>query len=231
MLRAFITNLGKYNEGDLVGKWIDLPISEKEFEKVKKEIGINEEYEEYFFTDYDSEVGNLGLGEYESIDDLNELAESLEDIDTNAVEACTEHGMSAKEAIEAVNDGRVYFIGENARNMDQTIGEYIINEVYGGEIPKDFLDESYIDYEALGRDIRLEYYKSDDDMPDTAGEYWCGDENASDQDIGEAFVDEVGIEGVNNLEYYIDYEAIGRDVRLNDGGFVITDKGVWQITD
>jgi antirestriction protein len=230
MLRAFITNLGKYNEGDLVGKWIDLPISDKEFEKVLKEIGINEEYEEYFFTDYESEVGDLGLGEYESIEDLNELAESLEDIDTNAVEACTEYGMSVKEAIDAVNDGRVYFIGENTWNMDQTIGEYVINEVYGGEIPKDFLDESYIDYERLGRDIRLEYYQ-DDDMPETAGEYWCGDEDASDEDIGEAFVEEVGLEGVNHIEDYIDKERIGRDVRLNDGGFVTTDKGVWQIVE
>ena len=38
MLKTFITNLGLYNEGYLVGKWIDLPIDDDELEKVLKEI-------------------------------------------------------------------------------------------------------------------------------------------------------------------------------------------------
>ena len=37
MLKTFITNLGLYNEGYLVGKWIDLPIDDDELEKVLKE--------------------------------------------------------------------------------------------------------------------------------------------------------------------------------------------------
>lgn len=28
--RVFITNLGKYNEGELVGKWLDLPCDDIE---------------------------------------------------------------------------------------------------------------------------------------------------------------------------------------------------------
>ena len=40
-MEAYITNLGKYNEGELVGKWISLPISEEELEQVLQEIGIN----------------------------------------------------------------------------------------------------------------------------------------------------------------------------------------------
>ena len=75
-MKAFITNLGKYNEGELVGKWISLPISEEELEEVLKEIGINDEYEEYFFTDYEIDA-DIRLGEYESIETLNELAEKL----------------------------------------------------------------------------------------------------------------------------------------------------------
>ena len=31
-LKAFVTNLGKYNEGDLVGKWVEFPIDEDDFE-------------------------------------------------------------------------------------------------------------------------------------------------------------------------------------------------------
>lgn len=50
-IRGFITNLGKYSEGELVGEWIDFPISDEELDEVKARIGLNAEYEEYFFTD------------------------------------------------------------------------------------------------------------------------------------------------------------------------------------
>ena len=48
MLNIFITNLGKYNEGELVGEWVKLPATKEELETVYERIGINEEYEEYF---------------------------------------------------------------------------------------------------------------------------------------------------------------------------------------
>ena len=69
MLKAYITNLGKYNEGELIGKWIDFPISKEELQEVFEEIGINERYEEFFFTDYENNA--FGLGEFESIEHLN----------------------------------------------------------------------------------------------------------------------------------------------------------------
>ena len=72
-LRGFITNLGKYNEGELIGEWITFPIDEEELQEVFERIGINEEYEEFFFTDYENNL--LGLGEYESIEHINEIAE------------------------------------------------------------------------------------------------------------------------------------------------------------
>ena len=31
---AFVTNLGKYNEGELVGEWVKFPISAEEMQKV-----------------------------------------------------------------------------------------------------------------------------------------------------------------------------------------------------
>lgn len=34
MLRIYLTNLGKYNEGQLVGEWVELPVIEEAFEKV-----------------------------------------------------------------------------------------------------------------------------------------------------------------------------------------------------
>ena len=32
MLKGFITNLGKYNEGELVGEWVTFPIDEDELD-------------------------------------------------------------------------------------------------------------------------------------------------------------------------------------------------------
>ena len=40
-MKIFITNLGRYNEGYLVGKWVKLPVCEDVLDKVLKEIGID----------------------------------------------------------------------------------------------------------------------------------------------------------------------------------------------
>ena len=37
---AFITNLGKYNEGELVGEWVKFPTTSEELQKVFERIGI-----------------------------------------------------------------------------------------------------------------------------------------------------------------------------------------------
>jgi hypothetical protein len=41
-LKIFLTNLGKYNEGCLMGEWVKLPVPEDKLEAVKHRIGINE---------------------------------------------------------------------------------------------------------------------------------------------------------------------------------------------
>ena len=56
---AFITNLGKYNEGELVGEWVKFPTTAEEMKKVFERIGIGQAddfglpYEEWFITDYE----------------------------------------------------------------------------------------------------------------------------------------------------------------------------------
>ena len=59
---AFVTNLGKYNEGELVGEWVKFPTTEEEMKKVFERIGIGSTdefghvYEEWFITDYECPV-------------------------------------------------------------------------------------------------------------------------------------------------------------------------------
>lgn len=46
MLRIYLTNLGKYNEGQLIGEWVELPCTDEELEAVKERIGISDEPDE-----------------------------------------------------------------------------------------------------------------------------------------------------------------------------------------
>ena len=81
-MKIFITNLGKYTEGYLIGKWVKLPVSEDKLNEVLEAIGINEYYEEYFITDYENEIIGIGdvISEYSSVQALNELAQRLEEL-------------------------------------------------------------------------------------------------------------------------------------------------------
>ena len=86
---AFVTNLGKYNEGALVGEWVKFPTTQEEMQKVFERIGIGSKdefgqvYEEWFITDYECPLHGVYdmLGEYESLDKLNYLAGRLEELD------------------------------------------------------------------------------------------------------------------------------------------------------
>ena len=237
-LKGFITNLGLYNEGDLVGEWIEFPISDEELEAVKKRIGIDENHEEWFFTDYESDFDVTdSLGEYESIDHLNEIAEALNSIEEDgmreAVDAVISEGYDVLDAIEKVSDGDVIMFDDmynDMPNMEEAIGYYFVDAVGGVEELDKETREMNIDYAALGRDVRLEYYQADEEDPETAGEYWCGDENASDQEIGEAIVDELGFDGISNPEFYFDYEGYGMAIE-SEGHFVYHNGKIFEIID
>src|SRR5690625_239821 len=71
-MQVFITNLGKYNEGEINGAWFSPPI---DFEEVKERIGLNGEYEEYAIFDYELP---FEIGEYTPISEVNRLCRSEE---------------------------------------------------------------------------------------------------------------------------------------------------------
>lgn len=84
LFEAYITNLGKYNEGRLVGETLKFPATTEEVQALLKRIGVDGvRYEEIFITSFDGDVLGLydHLGEYESIDELNHLAHVLSDLD------------------------------------------------------------------------------------------------------------------------------------------------------
>ena len=159
-MKIFLTNLGKYTEGYLIGKWVKLPVSEEVLDKVLEEIGINEYYEEYFITDYENDIVGLGdvISEYSSVVALNDLAQRLEELSADderklgavlEYEACT-----SVEEVLALLDKLDEFELVIGVSDDETLGYYYAEELCSIEIPEHL--KNYMDYEAYGRDIRLE---------------------------------------------------------------------------
>lgn len=89
LFEAYVTNLGKYNEGELVGETLKFPATTEEVQALLKRIGVDGiRYEEIFITSFDGDVLGLYdyLGEYENLDELNHLAHLLSDMGTADLE-------------------------------------------------------------------------------------------------------------------------------------------------
>lgn len=154
MLRIYLTNLGKYNDGELIGKWIDLPISNEELTEVKQEIGLNKFYEEYFITDFDCDIQGFMVNEYDTVSELNSIAETLEDLseqETETISALLEDGYSIDEAIRMVDDVMFFY---DCQDMEDVAYQYCEECGILDNIP-DHL-RNYFDYEAYGRDMGFE---------------------------------------------------------------------------
>ena len=159
-MKIFITNLGRYNEGYLVGKWVKLPVCEDVLDKVLKEIGIDEYYEEYFITDYENEIIGIGdvISEYSSVQALNELAQRLEELSDDEAdklgavleyEACR----SVSDVLELLDKLDEFDLLTDVTD-DEELGYYYAEEYCCIDIPESI--QPYFDYEKFGRDVRLQ---------------------------------------------------------------------------
>ena len=164
---AFITNLGKYNEGELVGEWVKFPTTAEELKEVFKRIGIGQRddfgqpYEEWFITDYDCYVDGLysKLGEYENLDELNYLASKLDEMDQGeyaqfqAGMEMGDHCGSLQEIINLTENLDCYEVYPHIADYDD-LGRYYIEELDVMQVPEHL--QNYIDYEAYGRDVAMD---------------------------------------------------------------------------
>ena len=164
---AFITNLGKYNEGELVGEWVKFPTTAEEMKEVFKRIGIGQRddfgqpYEEWFITDYDCYVDGLydKLGEYENLDELNYLASKLDEMSDSeyaqfqAGMEMGDHCGSLQEIINLTENLDCYEVYPHIEDYDD-LGRYYIDELEVMQVPEHL--QNYIDYEAYGRDVAMD---------------------------------------------------------------------------
>lgn len=146
--KVFITNLAKYNAGELVGEWFTLSDGHDELKKVLKRVLGNDE--EYFITDYESD---FAIAEYDNLKELVDFAIIYDKLPeyqkTVALYMHEYEGVSKSELIEKIVtdtllDDHIVYEASNEREL----GEIIADECMS--IPENL--EQYIDYEKIGRD-------------------------------------------------------------------------------
>ena len=161
LFEAYVTNLGKYNEGQLVGEYLKFPTTTEEVQALLKRIGVDGvRYEEIFITDFDGDV--LGLctymSEYENLDELNHLAQVLSDLGQGELEKFEavvdsgEYSSSVKDLINLAHNLDCFEFYPDIQSEDD-LGRMYILEFEAMQVPEHLID--YIDYEAYGRDVRI----------------------------------------------------------------------------
>ena len=148
-MKAFIANLGKYNDGELVGKWVKpAGLDADDWKEILESIGVDEAHE-YFIPDY--EYAPDFLGEYESLEHVTEVADVVDEYGLDLFNAVYDSIGDFEQTRDILDDGD-YVVYDAAD--DEELGECLVDEGLLGEIPARL--SNYIDYEAIGRDFAIE---------------------------------------------------------------------------
>ena len=83
-LSVYIANLDEYNNGNLIGDWISLPIKKRDFRDFLFTIGNPEKIK---ILDYKDNLGLNGLKirKYKSLKEVNQLAKRIKNIDPSEI--------------------------------------------------------------------------------------------------------------------------------------------------
>ena len=220
IIEAFITNLGKYNEGALIGEWVSFPATPEEVKKALEKIGIGAKdefgnvYEEWFITDYNCDVDglakNINFGEYENLDELNYLASKIGELNSyelekfQAVLEVSDYTGSVKDIINLTGNLDKYDIYPDVKNCED-LGIYYVDELELVKVPDEL--RYYIDYESYGRDIALDengqftengYVR---DNGDSFEEYYDGTIESIPEEYRVMNFMEISEKGMENMDY------------------------------
>lgn len=163
MFEAYITNTALYPlMGIEVGTTVHFPTTTQELQAALAKIGIDgKRYSEVFFTSFDSDVLGLydHLYECENIDELNELGHALLEVrDKGGLETFEaalilgNHTRSVKDLINLTQNLDLYRFYPDISD-DEGLGRLYADELGTIDIPEHI--QNYFDYEAYGRDVRI----------------------------------------------------------------------------
>lgn len=153
MLKIYVTNLSKYNEGALVGEWVNLLC--EDIEEVLEKIS-NSGKDELFISDYETDINGLKVAEYEDSLQLNEIAEEIEEMREDELIAfqayLEQYANNMEQALEEVRQGnyRIYY---NCDNMEDVAYQVVNDCGLLDGVPEEV--KIYFDYEAYGRDLDI----------------------------------------------------------------------------
>lgn len=153
MLKIFISNLKEYNNGKIIGEWVSLPC--EDIEEVLEKIS-NSGNDELFISDYETDISNLKISEYDDILQLNEIAEEIDNLSDDeviALQAYLEQYNDIEQALEEVRQGN-YTIYYDCDDMSDVAYQVVNESGLLDGVPETI--KGYFDYEAYGRDIDIE---------------------------------------------------------------------------
>ena len=149
-VNIYLTNLAKYNAGELFGQWVELPLTDEELDEKLKEVLGNDE--EYFITDYESP---FEIYEYENLRELNSFVDELQS--------------KSEYDLERI----IYLIKSVCYNRQQALEQYedvvFYKDMTLEDVARDLVEEgllgdisdnikSYIDFERLGDHLSMDGY-------------------------------------------------------------------------
>lgn len=160
MLKIFVNTWGNYNKnGADGGRWLDLPMDPDELDETLEEIAaaMGDSDPEWAVHDYEwtDKFDGGEISEYANIDDLNEYAQRLEDLDKWELEtyaAAVEYWGREYVDIDEIDEYNLYSHITNCYDL----GEYFAVECGCLDLDKLGYLANYIDFEAYGRDINME---------------------------------------------------------------------------
>ena len=160
-VKVYLTNLAKYNAGELFGKWVDLPLTEEELDEELREVLGDDE--EYFITDYEAP---FEIDEYENLRDLNSFADELHiktEYDIERIIYLLKNVVSNdwQYALEHYEDVVFY------KDMTlEDVARDLVEEGLFGDISDNI--KNYIDFELLGNNLSTDGYHETEN-----GTFWC----------------------------------------------------------
>lgn len=162
-MKIYVANLAKYNEGELVGEWFDLPVDKNEvFETIFEPHELDENGQplgDYAIHDYELP---FEISEHENLDNLNEFIEYLQGIDS--FEPILEGNYDIGDAINFANDVEMYELVENIIT-DVQLDEHVAYQAqeYGWQRVKyllgqvEYIDDDYYEFDGYGNVTNISY--------------------------------------------------------------------------
>lgn len=220
--KIYVADLAEYNNGRLVGKWLDLSdyssgaevmeaIQEMLDEQTKKD-KYGDVHEEYAIHDYEGFPSSfyhesMGESDFDALYDMMKVADSSNLPLEVLMEAVSDLGYEddPERVAEAYYTSVPASMGNEWRDFAYEYIDSIGNITEAVSNP-----DYYFDFESFGSDVRMDY--TDEELEE------MGYNDLSDEELGEQMADELG--GVKNLgekliETYFDYDKFGRELEYD----------------